>query len=106
MPESMRTDVFGYTSEQGVPGYNALYAARRQPVIITRQINLFAAAIANKKRFSRIRALAYIPLQPISCRRTYENRTVFLPFAAHHKLAALKIYVVSIQSHQFRNSQS
>ena len=99
MSHSVRRYVLGDTGQQGIARHQPLHAPSRQTVEITASVNLFTAAIADKQRADRVLALIQILLYPTSCRFADENRPVFLPLAAHHKLTSLQINMVPIQSY-------
>lgn len=106
MAHSVRRDMF---SDAGYPGVfvdNALDGARCQPHVLAACIGGRRTGVADKERYMAIESGLEIRRQPLAGFRADKNRSVFLAFAAHGKLAAREIDVVAVEIGQLADTQT
>jgi hypothetical protein len=84
------------TGQKRVARYHTLDAPGSQALEVASVINFFCPTIANKQWLGIIFTLIQVFTNPFSSFGTYENRAVFLAFAAHGKFAAFEVYMVAI----------
>src|SRR5581483_6745381 len=98
MPERVWRYVLCDAREECMVANHSLYAPSSESMEVAGQVNLFAAAIADKQRPGIVFTSGKVFFDPLGRSGADENRAVFLTFTPNHKFSSLQVNVVTVES--------